>query len=460
MVQRLAAPAPVDSARLDHLIDEHERRFVATQSRSSELAERARASMAGGATSSWQIARPQTIWIDAGTGSKVRDADGNEYVDLHGGYGVGLAGHGHPAIVRAVTARAPIGTHFAQPTEDAVVVAEELSRRFRQPLWRFNNSGTEATMDAVHLMRAATGRERILKVEGCYHGHHDSVMVSVFGDADEIGPPDRPANPAAGIGLPRSVIDLVTIVPFNDPSAVERALAEHPGEIAGMIVEPIMMNAGIIEPEPGYLGRVRDLLHEHGALLAFDEVKTGLTAGPGGATARLGVTPDLVCLAKSIGGGVPCGAIGGSEEVMRLIVDGDYDQVGTFNGNPLTMAASRAMLTEVMTADAYEHIESLRERMVIGLEATIERHDLPAHVVSVGAKGCLTFRPERVRNYRDFLEIDDRFSHCHWLFQLAGGVFLPPWGKAEQWLLSVQHTKADIDRFLDNVEAFAAALRG
>ncbi|MDQ4005014.1 MAG: aspartate aminotransferase family protein, partial [Actinomycetota bacterium] len=400
------------------------------------------------------------IWIRDGSGSRVWDADGNEYVDLHGGYGVGLAGHGHPEIVEALRGRAPLGTHFAQPTEDSIVVAEELSRRFRQPLWRFNNSGTEATMDAVHLMRAATGRERILKVEGSYHGHHDSVMVSVFGDPDEIGPPDRPSNPAAGAGLPAAIVDLVTVVPFNDAAAVERALAEHPGEVAGMILEPIMMNAGIIEPDPGYLQRVRDLLHEHGSLMAFDEVKTGLTAGPGGATARLGVVPDLVCLAKAIGGGVPCGAIGGSERVMGLIVDGTYDQVGTFNGNPLTMAASRAMLTTVMTDRAYAHIESLRRRMVEGLEATIDRHSLPAHVVSVGAKGCVTFRPEPVRNYRDFLEIDDRFSHGHWLFQLAGGVFLPPWGKAEQWLLSVQHTEADVDRFLDNVEAFAAALRG
>jgi glutamate-1-semialdehyde 2,1-aminomutase len=460
MVQRVEATAPVDPRRLDDLIEELEGRFLATQGASAELARRARGSLAGGATSSWQIARPATIWIRGGSGSRVWDADGNEYVDLHGGYGVGLAGHGHPEIVEAVQTRAPIGTHFAQPTEDAIVVAEELSRRFRQPLWRFNNSGTEATMDAVHLMRAATGRERILKVEGCYHGHHDSVMVSVFSDPDEIGPADRPSNPPAGSGLPQAIVDLVTIVPYNDAGAVERALAERPGEFAGMILEPIMMNAGIIEPGPGYLERIRHLLHADGALLAFDEVKTGLTAGPGGATARLGVVPDLVCLAKSIGGGVPCGAIGGSEEVMRLIVDGDYDQVGTFNGNPLTMAASRAMLTRVVTDEAYAHLEELRQRMVRGLEATIERHALPAHVVSVGAKGSLVFRPERVRNYRDFLEIDDRFSHVHWLFQLLGGVFLPPWGKAEQWLLSVQHTEADVDRFLDNAEAFAAALMG
>ncbi len=452
--------APIDRARLDRLIEEGERAFLATQAASAGLLERAKQTLAGGVTSSWQITQPQAIWIDGGSGSKIRDADGNEYVDLHGGYGVGLAGHGHPEIVEAVGARVPRGTHFAQPTEDAVVVAEELSKRFRQPLWRFNNSGTETTMDAVHLMRAATGRERIIKVEGSYHGHHDSVMVSVFNDPDEIGPPERPANPVSGAGIPEAVVDLVTIVPFNDPSAVERAFAEHPDEIAGMIMEPIMMNAGIIEPLPGYLERVRDIVHRHGALLAFDEVKTGLTTGPGGATALFGVTPDLVCLAKAIGGGVPCGAIGGSEAVMGLIVNAEYDQVGTFNGNPLTMASARAMLTRVATDAGYARIDRLRRRMVDGLEATIERYRLPAHVVAVGAKGCVCFSEEAVHNYREFLEIDDRLSHGHWLSQMLGGVFLPPWGKAEQWLISFQHTPADVDRFLDNFEAFARALRG
>jgi glutamate-1-semialdehyde 2,1-aminomutase len=389
----------------------------------------------------------------------VWDVDGHEYVDLHGGYGVNLAGHGHPAIVEAITKRAPAGTHFAQPTEDAVVVAEELGRRFGLPLWRYNNSGTEATMDAVHLMRAATGRDRILKIEGCYHGHHDSVMVSVYNDVEELGSPNRPDSPASGAGLPRAILDLVTVVPFNDVTALERLLEEHASEVAGMILEPVMMNAGIILPEEGYLARVRDLVHEHGGLLTFDEIKTGFTAGPGGVTALSGVTPDLVCLAKALGGGVPCGAVGGTEEVMGLIADGEYEQVGTFNGNPLTMAAARVQLTEVLDDAAYVRIDELRARMVSGAERVLEEFDIPAHVVAIGAKGCITFSPTRVRDYRDFLAVDDRWSHCHWLFQMAGGVFLPPWGKAEQWLLSVQHTDEDVDRFLDNLEAFGRALR-
>jgi glutamate-1-semialdehyde 2,1-aminomutase len=448
-----------DLDRLDRLIEEHERAFLSGQRRSAELLARARRTLAGGVTSTWQISRPQAIWLDRGKGSRVWDADGHEYVDLHGGYGVNLAGHGHPNIAAAVTGRAPNGTHFAQPTEDAIEVAEELRRRFGLPLWRYNNSGTEATMDAVHLMRAATGRDRIIKVEGSYHGHHDSVMVSVYNELEELGPAERPVSAEGGAGVPRAIMDLVTVVPFNDPLALERILDEHAGEVAGMIMEPVVMNAGVILPEDGYLPRVRDLVHANGGLLAFDEVKTGFTAGPGGMTARSGVTPDLVAIAKALGGGIPCGAIGGTDEVMGLIVDGEYDQVGTFNGNPLTMAAARAQLTEVLTDGAYAHLETLRQRIVAGTERIIDEYAIPAQVVSVGAKGCITFSPTPVRNYREFLAIDDRWSHAHWLFQMAGGVFLPPWGKAEQWLISVQHSEEDVDRFLDNFETFGRALR-
>ena len=220
-----------------------------------------------------------------------------------------------------------------------------------------------------------------------------------------------------------------------------------------------MMNLGIVLPEPGYLADIKELLHSRGAYLAYDEVKTGLTAGPAGATGVLGVTPDLVCLAKALGGGIPCGAIGGTEELMGLIADGEYEQVGTFNGNPLTVAAARTVLTEILDEVAYEHLARLAKQAVAGVERLIDEFALPAHVVSVGAKGCVTFSDTPVRNYRDFLAIDDRWSHAHWLFQHNGGVFLPPWGKAEQWLISVQHTEEDIDRFLDNLEVFGRALR-
>jgi len=449
------ARAPVDLRRV---IEEQERIFTERQPESARMADVARHTLAGGVTSSWQITAPQPVWLSHGRGSKIYDVDGNEYVDLHGGYGAVLAGHAHPAIVEAVRRQVTRGTHFAQPTEDALAVSGELARRFGQPLWRFGNSGTEATMDAVHLMRAVTGRDLIIKVEGCYHGHHDSVQVSVTPPPDEVGPPGKPAQFPSSTGIPDAIIRLTLVASFNDLDSVARLLDEYPDDVAGMIIEPIMMNAGIIHPEPGYLAALKDLLHAHGALLTFDEVKTGLTAGPAGATGLTGVVPDITCLAKSIGGGIAVAAVGGSEQVMEHVANGDYEQVGTFNGNPLAMAAARAMLEEVATPEAYERIERLRVRAVTGLEAEIARQGLTAHVVSAGAKGCVVFSSQPVRDYRGFLDVDDRYSQAHWLFQHNGGVFLPPWGKTEQWLISVQHDEGDIDRFLANFAGFAQAI--
>jgi len=285
------------------------------------------------------------------------------------------------------------------------------------------------------------------------------VQVSVYQELDELGPVHHPWSAPAASGIPKDIVDLTVVVPFNDPEAVERAFAEHRGQIAGMIIEPVMMNAGIIPPGPGYLEAVREITLANGALLAFDEVKTGLTIAPGGATERFGVTPDLVCLAKAMGGGLPCGAIGGTAEVMSLVVEGEYEQCGTFNGNPLTMAAARAALTEVLTAEGYARFDRLRSIMADGCREIIEEFELPAYVEAMGAKGCITFSAEPIRDYRRFLTIDDRYSHCLWLFQHAGGVFLPPWGKAEQWMLSVQHADEEAERFVENVRTFAKALR-
>jgi glutamate-1-semialdehyde 2,1-aminomutase len=445
---------------LKQIITAQEEIFVRRQPQSARLAETARRHLAGGVTSSWQITAPQPVWLSHGRGSKVYDVDGNEYVDLHGGYGAALAGHAHPAIAAAVQRQAGRGTHFAQPTPDAVAVADELARRFGLPSWRFANSGTEATMDAVHLMRSITGRDLIIKIEGCYHGHHDSVQVSVAPDPDEAGPAGKPASAPSSTGIPRAITDLTLVATFNDLDSVARLLDEHPGQVAGMLVEPIMMNAGIIPPRPGYLAALKDLLHSRQALLTFDEVKTGLTVGPGGVTRLSQVQPDLICLAKSLGGGVAVAAIGGTEAVMDHVASGGYEMVGTFNGNPLAMAATRAMLGEVATPEAYQRIEKLRRRAADGIEQAIADTGLTASVVTAGAKGCVVFSAEPVTNYRGFLGVDDRYSHAHWLYQHNGGVFLPPWGKIEQWLISVQHDEADIDRLVDNFGAFARAVRG
>jgi glutamate-1-semialdehyde 2,1-aminomutase len=307
-------------------------------------------------------------------------------------------------------------------------------------------------------MRANTGRDLIVKIEGTYHGHHDSLMFSVVPDPEKIGPRDHPVTVPQAMGLPQAFADLVRVVPFNDLAEARRAFEENEGRIAGMIVEPAMMNCGVIMPEPGYLQGLKDLCHEHGAYLAYDEVKTGATIAYGGAVEAFGVTPDIVCLAKAIGGGTPCGAIGATEELFGPVVRGEYDMAGTFNGNPLTMAASRATLTEVLTKDAYATFEAADAAMKEGLRAVIDELRLPAYVTGIGAKGSVIYSATPVREYRDSIGVDERITYLAWLMQQNRGVFKSPWTKQETWTLSVFHTDEDAQRYIANFEEFAAAV--
>jgi glutamate-1-semialdehyde 2,1-aminomutase len=439
-----------DGTTLDELITAEEATFMARMTKSAELWERGQRSMPGGVCSSWASSRPIPVWVSHGEGALVWDVDGTEYVDMHGGYGVNVVGHANPAVVRAVQDRVTKGTHFAQPTADAIDVAENLAQRFGLPKWRFNNSGTESTMDAFHLMRAITGRPLVIKIEGTYHGHHDSTMVSIFRSADQLGPEHNP-NRVPGPGILQPMADQLRLVPFNDLPALEAVLDQHRGQIAGMILEPMMMNAGIIPPAPGYLQGVRELTRQHGVYLAFDEVKTGMVVDWGGATRLFGVTPDIVCLAKALGGGLPCGAIGGTEEVMAAIESGVYDQIGTFNGNPLTMAAAKATLTEVLLPDTYERAADVGRSMLQGSADALAAAGIPSYGQVFGFKGSVVFHDTPSRNYREFLRISTAISHLHFLVQHNGGVFLPPWGKSESWTLSVAHTHEHGQRYVDNV---------
>jgi len=447
----------IDLALVEALTKRETANLDEKHARSLAYREEAKAHLPGGVSSSWQSWPPHPIYISRGLGSHVWDIDGNEYADYHNGYGVMVMGHAHPKIVEAVQRRVELGTHFAQPTEDALIVAENLAERYRLPYWRFGNSGTEATLDAVRIMRALTGRDMIVKIEGTYHGHHDSLMVSVFPSKEDAGPREHPASVPQTKGLPRAFVDLVVSVPFNDAEAAERVFAEHEGQIAGMIVEPAMTNCGLVLPDPGYLQRLKEICHTHGALLAFDEVKTGFTVAWGGAVEAFGVVPDLIALAKSLGAGIPCGAIGGTEEAMSMVIAGELDQVGTFNGNPLTMAAAKVNLTEVITKDAYARLDEINA-ILARCEDVIERYRLPASMKRLGAKGSIDWRSTPIHEYRDLWEIEDGVPQLAWLWQLNRGVFKSPGSKWESWTTSIVMSDEDAQRYVDNFEEMAAAI--
>jgi len=452
--------AAIDRARLLELIERERAALLARTTASQAAYERAVTVMPRGVPSSFQAADPRPVYLSHGEGSRVWDVDGNEYVDFHNGFGVMCVGHAHPAIVKAVSDRAARGSHFAAPTDGSIVVAQELRRRFGLPQWRFTNSGTESTMDAIHLARGATGRDLVLKIEGSYHGHHDAVMVSVRPPLDALGPRDEPGSVPFGGGKPKAVTDLTKAIAFNDADLLERVLDDIGDQVAALILEPAMMNITIVCPRPGYLARVRELTAKHGIVLIFDEVKTGCTIGPGGATERFGVQPDLVCLAKATCGGYPGGAIGMTEELAALIVSGAVRQVGTFNGNPLVMAAAQATLLEVLTDDAYASLEAKNERLLSGLDDVIARHGLPCHTVGLAAKGCVVFSPEPLYEYRDYAtKVDEELSTLAWLYHMNHGIFMTP-GVEEEWTLSIAHDDDDIARYLEAFEAFASEVTG
>lgn len=449
------SPAGIDRGRLLELTERERAKLLERTAGSQAAYERACAVMPGGVPSSFQAADPRPVYLSHGEGSRVWDVDGNEYVDFHNGFGVMCVGHGNPAIVQAVSRQAARGSHFAAPTEGSIAVAGELRSRFGLPQWRFTNSGTESTMAAIHLARGATGRDVVLKMEGSYHGHHDSVMVSVRPPLESLGERGVPGSVPFGGGHPKAISDLTLAIPFNDAELLGRVLDDMGERIAAVILEPAMMNITIVAPRPGYLERVRELTSAHGAKLIFDEVKTGCTIGPGGATARFGVQPDMVCLAKAIAGGYPGGAVGMTADLAALIVSGEVRQVGTFNGNPLVMAAAQAALTEVLTPPAYERFERMNGRLLAGLDDVIERHGLPCHTVGMASKGCVVFASEPLHEYRDYAtKVDPELSALAWLYHMNHGIFMTP-GVDEQWTLSVMHDDEDLQRYVDAFEAFA-----
>jgi glutamate-1-semialdehyde 2,1-aminomutase len=444
-------PVSIDPQRVAELTARESEQLDAKTQASKQMYERARVHLSGGVASSYQLRDPWPIYLQGGSGPRVWDVDGNEMWDFHNGFGSMVQGHAHPVIGQAIATRYPHGTHFAAPTEDAIVVGDELARRFGLPKWRYTNSGSESTMDAIRIARAYAKRDVVMKIFGSYHGHHDTVMVSIGVPYADIGDKYHLKSLPYGAGIPQATVDMTVAVPFNDAEAMERRIVELDREgkkPACVIMEAAMMNLGVVLPEPGYLEAVRDLTTKHGIVLIFDEVKTGLQVAPGGATELFGVLPDMVTLAKGLGAGLPTGAIGGSEAVMSVVEDGSVYQVGTYNGNPLCLAAARANLLDVLTPEAYEHLAHLNDRIVGGCQGVIERYDLPGYAVGIGSKGCVTFSPTKIVDYASYkANQNGELADLAWLYNLNRGVFMTP-GREEEWTLSITHTDEAIDAYV------------
>jgi len=411
-----------------------------------------------GVASNYRAYDPYPIFVKEAQGSRFRDLDGNEYLDHNLCFGALMAGHCHPSVMKAVEQRLTTGTMFGMPHDMEWELAEEICARFPVQMVRFGNSGTEATMHSVRLARAATGRDRIIKFEGGYHGLHDAALVSVKPHHDEVGDFKAPNAVPGGLGVPKASIANVQIASFNDLESVEHRFQQYPGEIAAVILEPIMMNVGLCMPEPGFLEGLRGLCNKNDALLIFDEVKTGAKLSWGGASEYFGVKPDMVCLAKSIGGGLPLAAFGASKSVMDFISQHKVFHGGTYNTNPVSMAAGMATFRDVLSRENYAHIEKLSHKLATGYRETIAKVGLNAYVIFAGANGALMFAAKEIRNYRDWLKVDTGLWKQYWFAMVNRGVMPQPYWWDEQWTISVQHTEKDIDKHLEVFATIAPAL--
>ncbi len=448
-----ASSAPLDRARVDSLLAAEWERFERITPNSRAHHARALGVLPLGVPSSFQHWDPYPVAIVSAKGAWLEDVDGRKVLDLSMGFGAMLAGHLNPTVIAEVEKVLKTGTLFVTPSPSATDAAERFQRRFNLDQLRFTNSGTEATMYALRTARAFTRRKAIIKIEGGYHGGYDALQVSVKPDVAEAGPEESP-TPVTPFEVEAGTVH---VVPYNDLNGLEKLFNEHGHEIACVFMEPVLENIGIVVPDAGYLAGVRAMCDEHGALLIFDEVKTGLTAGPQGASQRLGVTPDLVALAKSIGGGLPLAAFGGRADVMATVTDQRSPHFGTYNGNPLVMAAAVA-IDGIATEEALTAAERLNVDALDRMNVIIDAHELPVHTVGFGVKGAVTWSATPVRNYRDYKRTDFGTAELSWLWGVNRGVLTPP-GLDEQWLVSLAHTPQDMDILVGEFRELAEALR-
>ena len=421
-----------------------------------DLFDRARQLMPGGVNSpvrAFKSVGGEPFFTARADGPFLWDVEGKRYIDYVGSWGPMIAGHNHPAVRDAVVKAAQDGLSFGTPSPAEVTMAETIVKLIPSvDMVRMVNSGTEATMSAIRLARGATGRNKIVKFEGCYHGHGDSFLVKAGSGALTFGVPTSP-------GVPKAAADLTLTLPYNDINAAQALFAEHGADIAGLIIEPVAGNMNCIPPKEGYLEALRELCTAHGALLIFDEVMTGFRVALGGAQAHYGITPDLTCFGKVIGGGMPVGAYGGRRDLMDQVAPaGPVYQAGTLSGNPVAMAAGLAMLELIQAPGFYEDLAKRTVKLTDGIAAAAKKHGISFSVTRVGAMFGLFFTGETVETYAQATAADvasfNRFFHG----MLERGVYLAP-SAFEAGFVSSAHSDAIIDETIATADAVFATLK-
>lgn len=423
--------------------------------RSNELFARAQRVIPGGVNSpvrAFKSVRRNPLFIRRAAGSKIYDADGNEYLDFVGSWGPMLLGHSHPAVKEAILQAVQDGTSYGAPTEKEILLAELICDMMPSiEMARLVNSGTEATMSAVRLARAFTGRDKIIKIEGCYHGHGDSFLIKAGSGATTLGEPNSP-------GVTRGVSQDTLIAPFNDAAAIRALFEAHPAQIAALILEPIPANMGVILPQNGYLQELRAITTQHGSLLIFDEVISGFRVAQGGAQAHYGVAPDLTTLGKIIGGGLPIGAYGGRRDIMRLISpSGAVYQAGTLSGNPVAVSAGIATLQTIKRENVIEQVNRKAARFVQQLQTILDAAPAPTRLNAIASMHTLFFQAGAVNNYQDALRSDTARFAAFFNAMLEQGMYLAP-SQFEAAFISLAHTDEELERTCEAMSVVMRAL--
>lgn len=420
--------------------------------------ERAKKVVPLGVGSNFRAYDPYPLFISKAKGGRIWDLDGNEYLDFNLCFGTLITGHCHPKVADAIRSRMDLGTMWGMPDELTETLAKEIVSRFPVDLVRFSNSGSEATMNAIRLARAYTGRPKFVKMEGAFHGGHDAVLVSFKPSLDVAGDAFEPKQVPASEGIPQAVVENTLAAQYNDLKSLENLFKKHPEQIAAVIVEPIMMNIGVCMPEPGYLEGVQDLCRKNGALFIMDEVKTGAKLARGGSCEYFKMKPDIITLGKAIGGGTSLAAFAATEKVMSKIVEKKVFNAGTYNTNPLAISAGIASLCEVLNADAYKHVFKLNDMLMKGYEEIVKREGVPGYMAGAGVNGALMLTEKKVKNYRDWLTFDEDLWQLFWFGMMNRGVLVQAWAWDEQWTISVAHTEADIEKHLSAFKDLAPTL--